>query len=361
MTYPPPPHDPGAQPGPTAGNPWQRPGGFSGQVPAGYPGGSPGGYPGESSGQAAGGYPGGYSGEAFGDRAGEGQPWTPPGQAGSPPDGDPLISPDYAGWWRRAVAVAKAAWVPLLLLQLVGAALALVLQGIPTVMQANQLAGIANDATPTLEEAQSAVGTAFANLGLSLVGLALSMVVSALITLAAVHVVVAVASGRRPSLGAAMRGAARRVGPLLGWEVLAALIILAGFCACVLPGFYLAGVFVTLPAVVAFERGPVIPRCFALFHQSLGPAAARIATIVGIGVAVALFGMLVSRILTAVVGPEGSSAFVGVGLGSLAFQLALAALVGVLVAPLVVGTYADLRARVDGQLSTRQLAADLHA
>ena len=87
----------------------------------------------------------------------------------------------------------------------------------------------------------------------------------------------------------ALKGAARRLFPLIGWGVLAGMLTLVAFLACGLPAFYVAAATAVLAAVVTFGRGGVIARCFRLFHGDLGSSVARIATMAAIAIAVGAF------------------------------------------------------------------------
>ncbi|HEX8628415.1 MAG TPA: hypothetical protein VF755_09625, partial [Catenuloplanes sp.] len=69
--------------------------------------------------------------------------------------GDPLISPDYAGWWARSMTILRAGWRPLLLLQLVTAAFSLISEAPAEVFRALQRA----DARPSPGSFAAEIGT----------------------------------------------------------------------------------------------------------------------------------------------------------------------------------------------------------
>ena len=137
----------------------------------------------------------------------------PPGAGPFPDSGgpdfdptDPLISADYAGWWRRTTAVITRVWPQLLVLQAIGAAISL-LCGVAI----SRLGGpfmVEEDQVQVLD----AVGQAAAQIAAGLV----DVTVFTLVTLAVVHLVVLTAAGRQPTLGACLRGAGRRLLPLIG-------------------------------------------------------------------------------------------------------------------------------------------------
>ena len=249
------------------------------------------------------------------------------------------------------MSVLQRSWQTLLLLQLIGIAVSVVIQAGPTYLQYEQRATGLDGVD---------LGATLGAIGLSFLSIPPVLIVNSIVVLASVYVVVATALGRRATVGEALRGAMRRTLPLVGWSLVAALTILAGICACLLPGLYLWLVFLLLAPVVAFEREGVFGRCFQLFHVDLGAALARTLTILGLTAAAAVVGAAVAAIV------GFSQPAVGTGTGgvvtatvlSLVVTAALGAAVGLLTAPLTVVAYADLRARRE-PLSAQQLAAEL--
>jgi hypothetical protein len=265
------------------------------------------------------------------------------------PSLDPLISSDYNGWWSRGISIVKRGWKPLAALQAGGLLLVLVFEApvgayaalVSQRMTQSAASGDFNgspDITPLL-----VLG------GVALAVVMLTVIITGIITLATVHIGVAVAVGAEARVGDALRLAARRVFPLIGWQLLAAPIYLVAVCLCVLPVFYVAAVFLVLPVVVAIERTNAIGRCFSLFHTNFGPAAARTATILGITIGSAVVGALIGSVLD-LVATAAAPGDAGVLVGSVASTLVGAVITGVvaiLVAPLTLTTYADLRARTE--------------
>jgi hypothetical protein len=283
---------------------------------------------------------------------------TPPQASGQ--FADPLISPDYNGWWSRGVAIVRRGWRPLLSLQAVGVIVALVTQAplaAYTALASNDLIAATGPAGPgTPPDATPLFGL----LGFGVLGALLGIVVGAMVTLASVHIGVSVAVGAEARFRDALRLAARRLLPLIGWYLLAAPIYLIAVCLCVLPVVYVAAALTVLPAVVAVERTNAIGRSFALFHGRLGPAVARTATILGltfgVGLLVALVGQLIEvGVASAVPGSDGvvAGAFATTLLGAL-----LGGALAVLTAPLTLTAYADLRARVE-YVTTDRIAWEL--
>jgi hypothetical protein len=181
------------------------------------------------------------------------------------------------------------------------------------------------------------------------------------VLLASVRVVVAIATTGTADLGSSLAGSARRLFPLIGWQFLAGLLALAGLCACVLPVFYVIAATSVLAAVVTFERGDVIARCFRLFHGDLGASVGRIVTVMGLGFAVSMVGALIGAIPAAMFPLEADTttgALVAVAVVPTLITGALQALVGVATTTLTVTAYADMRARIE-PLSTQVLVQEL--
>jgi hypothetical protein len=260
----------------------------------------------------------------------------------SPPPGDPLIGGDLGGWWSRAMRIVASGWKPLLTIQLVGLVPQALLL-VPVVMLGS--GDLDGPAPETID------GTTVALIaGYALFGVVVLLCVQAVVTAGAIHVATAVAVGRPARVGAAVRFALRRALPLLGWQFLAGLVAVVALCACVVPVFYVLTVVSILPAVVAFERGGALPRCFRLFHHRLDVSASRL-VIAGL----VSFGFLMSAQMMATIGDLfGSTGALGGMLGS----IVVTALGGVLTVPLILTAYADIRAHAE-PLSARDLAGEL--
>lgn len=261
---------------------------------------------------------------------------------------DPLISADYAGWWRRTLAVITRTWPQLLVLQAIGAIVSFVCG-----VALSRLGGpfmVESDQVQALDAA--------VRIGTQLAATVIDVTVFTVVTLAVVHLVVLTAAGRQPTLGACLRGAARRLLPMTGWSVLAALLISVGLLLCLLPGIYCIVVLLLLAPVVAIERRQGIGRCFDLFHAGRRPALIRNGTIL----AITLASITVGSVLELSIKAAGTSAqadpVVGTNLLALAVGIVITAVVGILTGPLTVTAYADLRARGES-LSTAMLAEQL--
>jgi hypothetical protein len=170
-----------------------------------------------------------------------------------------------------------------------------------------------------------------------------------------VRLVADAALGREARAGRALRSVLPRLPALIGWTMVGGLIALVAVLACILPVFYVAAVLAILPVVVLFEPGGGISRCFQLFHTDLGAAVARIATIAGLGLAVVIPASMLSAVASAVTqgsafsDPQAAAASTAaIAVGSVVgtvLSSAASVISGVLLTPLIVATYADLRAR----------------
>jgi len=175
------------------------------------------------------------------------------------PDGeDPLVPVDFSSWMGKIVDAFGRSWRPLILLQLV---LAVPLAVLLALFQ--EAAGSRTGLTVTDSKVHWTFEHPAAAAGLG-AGLAVvALVVGALVQLASLWVVIRHAAGRDCPALEAFRFAVRRVAPLIGWQILAGVIIVVGLILIV-PGIYFAVVFIpTLLGVVGLERRG-LRRCFEL-------------------------------------------------------------------------------------------------
>ncbi|GGM74717.1 hypothetical protein ACFFX1_13710 [Dactylosporangium sucinum] len=299
---------------------------------------------------------GGYAVPVFGQQAGY----------------DPLISPNYGGWWQRTIAILKTAWKPLATLQAVGVVVT-ILVSVPQALYLVYLQSQLPQTTGTTTTTEIDFGPMLGVLGLSVLGVFVNLLVQFAIVIASNHIAVSVASGYQPQIGRSLAMAGKRVFPLIGWQLLAGLITIVGFCACILPGIYMIAVFLVLPVVVTFERTNVISRCFQLFHGDLGSSIARVATVWGIGIGVAIVAGIIAQVIQLgfggveslsttnfeTRGPVLTGALtVGIIIGTVISAL-LSAAGSVLTAPLTLTAYADMRSRIEPGLSTARLASEI--
>ena len=235
---------PTSQPGPYPDGPYPRDGPYpGGQNPGNqYP---PGQYPGGQ--QYAGGQypPGAYAG---------GQPPFP----GSSPYAvaDPLVATSFSDWWAKVIGVLQRSWKPLLFIQLATV--------VPGIIIAALVTAVAAVAIGTESTAFSIVAAL-----VGLIGALVLIVVMFLAQGVSVFVVAKEATGEQVDFSSAIRLAAQRALPLLGWSLLAGILVVLGFIL-ILPGLYLLIVFgASLTGAVIFERAG-IGRTFSLVNPRSG-------------------------------------------------------------------------------------------
>jgi hypothetical protein len=273
----------------------------------------------------------------------------------------PLKPLDYNAWWARGMWIVQQSWRQLAAVQGIGAVAVTAVQVFPAIflaLRTNQLTRDLNDTAGS--GAAPDLSALWGLLGYAIVLGVVSIVTSAAITVATVHIAASVTVGAPPDVGAAFRLALRRALPMIGWQLLAVPIYLVAICACVVPVLYVYAVFLILPVVVAVERGGAIGRCFGLFHADLGAAVARVATIAGILIGTGVLGNLLGTIISGLVrsvSPEDSGLIVATVLSTLVSVL-LSSAVLVVVTPLILSTYLDLRARAE-PITADRLAAGL--
>jgi hypothetical protein len=270
-----------------------------------------------------------------------------PQQVGQPPPDDPLVSADYGGWWRRAIAIIRVAWPQLLVLNLVGAVVGTVLQT-PLAVVLSRLPLKVEESLAS-DEFTFGIGDVLAGLGATAALLTIGVAVAAVVSLATLRVSFAAAIGAPVRVGEGLSTAGRRLLPLLGWHLLALPMVLVGVCACLLPGLYFTAVLAVLPAVVVFERGVGIGRCFKLFHGRFGASLARMATILAMYPIVGAITSVVANIVEAgfnVTDPDDPKLIVSSVLSSAVTSIGFGAL-AILTTPLLLTAYADMRARVE--------------
>jgi hypothetical protein len=242
-----------------------------------------------------------------------------------------LVATSFSDWWTKVIGVLTRSWQPLLIIQL-----ATVVPGM--LIAAGVTAAAATDS--------AAVSTGAAIV--SLLGLLILFVVSLLAQGASVYVVGKQASGQEVGPGPALTFAAGRALPLLGWGLLAGLLVMVGLVALVVPGVYLLVVFAgSLTGVIMFERAG-IGRTFALVNPAFGQTFGRLLTFL---LAALVYAAIVGAIVNALVGPDG---FVADLLSNILTLPITFASVGVSVV-----TYATLRNRENPAVTTPVLSAEL--
>jgi hypothetical protein len=241
------------------------------------------------------------------------------------------VATSFSDWWTKVIGVLQRSWQPLLIIQL-----ATVVPGI--ILAAGVTAAVGTDSTAI------SAGAAI----ISLIAGLILFVVALLAQGASVYVVGKQASGQEAGAGPALNFAMGRALPLLGWGLLAGLLVMIGLAALVIPGLYLLVVFAgSLTGVIMFERAG-IGRTFALVNPAFGQTLGRLLTFL---LAALVYSAIVGAIVNALVGPQG---FVTDLLSNILTLPVTFASVGVAVV-----TYATLRNRENPAITTPALAAEL--
>ena len=288
------------------------------------------GYPQQGYGQQ--GYPPqGYGPEGYGQQPyGYGQPAQYPGGAAAPL-ADPLVAADFSDWWTKVLAVLKRSWQPLLLIQIATALPALIIGALIAVIVAT--------------------GGGWVGVGIG-GGLALIIVVavSLLAQGASVYVVTRQAAEQPVGAGEALSFAARRALPLLGWGILAGILVFIGFLLLVIPGIYLSVVFVAaLTGVIMYERAG-IGRTFELVNREFWGTFGRLITF---AIAAAVYSGIISAIVGTFTEPNSLARSIIVNILTLPVTLAAAGV--------AVVTYASLRNKENPQVGTPTLVQELQS
>lgn len=278
------------------------------------------------------------------------QPYAyPPAQPRGFDPADPLISNDFNGWWQRSFRLVKAAWRSMAVIQAIVAVptLAVLLpamvkfQDIQREALAKADASVAAGTRPEFFEFFS---------GLPLLAAAVALVGFLYLVgqLACQQVVVLTATGRAGNLvGPALWAAAKRLLPLVGWYLLTIPVLIVALVLCFFPVIYVGAVLTILPAVVLLERGNGIGRCFQLFHASVGVAVSRVATYIGLSLAAGLLLTVLTTVIDAAVGGSVAAPSSTATVINTVLQTGYYVVVYVVLTPLLVTAYADMRARYE--------------
>ena len=260
----------------------------------------------------------------------------------TPPDNDPLVPPDFNGWFQRIIGVVRHSFTAL-------AVLVAIITPISVVIRALQ-AAVKPDLT-ALRYGAGAAADVDAAMGqytvVTLAGLLILLVASAYVNSAAVFVVIRDAAERPTSALDALRLGAGRALPLLGWQLATGIMMGVGLILLLVPGLYVAIVFsASLLGVVVVERQG-IGRCFALVNRRFLATADRVLLYFMITVAYCVAVALIT-------GGFGTTSVI-----MIIIQQILLIPLGIVAAAFAVVTYAELRFHEQGA-TTETLAAELH-
>jgi hypothetical protein len=256
---------------------------------------------------------------------------------------DPLVPTDFSSWMGKMVDAFSRSWRPVVLLQLV-----LMITLAVVLVFFERAAGSQMGLTTVGTEAKFRFDNPAAAAGLGIALAVVALVIGALVQLTCLWVVIKQADGRSIELGAAVRFAASRALPMIGWEIVAGLLVGIGLIV-LLPGIYLGVVLLpTLLGVVGVERRGM-GRCFELARGNFMALFGRCCVAVLIAVA---YSEVVQVIGNGIFG-RGATGW-GVQAVSALLQLPL----DVAGVAFLVVTYAELRSRHQ-PTGTRELSAAL--
>ena len=241
-----------------------------------------------------------------------------PGLVGEPVGWDPLVPVDFGGWIQRVFGVLRRDFPALALLAAIPAVLtglsqAVLERGMPSLPT---IAARINSGVRPVLAASPARGETFIRLLPAMtVFYVLILVVTAFAQPGAIFIMVRRAAGQPATVTAALRFAAPRVVPVLGWSILAGLLTRIGYVLhragllsgigdvlLITPGVYLSVVvFASLYGVVVIERAG-LGRCFALIRGRFWVTLGRM--VVG-GLIAAVYSVALVLVLV-VVAPAGA-------------------------------------------------------
>ncbi|WP_212992493.1 hypothetical protein [Actinoplanes auranticolor] len=273
-------------------------------------------------------------------------PYPYPQQPGFDP-ADPLVSNDFNGWWHRSFRLVKAAWRPMAVIQLIVAVPTLVLL-VPAMLAFQDEQRVAQESVQASIDAgtQPDFSLFFAGLTALVPAALVAGLFSMLGQLACQQVVVFTATGRTGSLvGPALLAAAKRLPALIGWYLLAVPVLTVALVLCFFPVLYVGAALTVLPVVVLLERGNGIGRCFKLFHANVGVSVSRIATIMGLSIGAGLLLTLLNTLVDVTIGGSYTTPNSTATVINTVVQAGYYVVSYLVLAALLVTTYADMRAR----------------
>lgn len=186
----------------------------------------------------------------------------------------------FSGWWSRMVAIVRRSWRRIF-------GISVVTYGIPAAV----FLTIANLSIPRVTTTTDVNGVAHAHITGGSIGLLVVSVValafiagylSAVANAAVIWTVTRESAGQPAPFGDAMRYGLRNGARLWGWGLLFGLVVLAGTCACVVPGLYCALAGCLYAPIALFDRGAnPISTSFSLVNKNFGASLGRMAALLG--------------------------------------------------------------------------------
>ncbi|MEQ3549813.1 hypothetical protein WIS52_04975 [Pseudonocardia nematodicida] len=216
-----------------------------------------------------------YGAPRYGSAPYDAQPGGYPVSATGVPHGpspDPLVPFSFGDWVSKVIGTVQRSWRPLAVIQVAVWVPIALLDGILTLVGLGATSRASTVGVPAV--------TTLATFGaIELLQLAVSVVLMALGSAASVFVVVRDAAQRTYDPHEVLAFARSRALAVVGWNLLAGLLVVLGLVALVVPGVYLAVVFIgALTGVVVVERAGM-GRAFALVNPRFFPTFGRLALI----------------------------------------------------------------------------------
>lgn len=284
---------------------------------------------------------------------------------------DPIVNPPgigVNGWFSRIWATLQRSWKSLALIFVITQlAPTIVLAVAGVLLSASFLVPFQKELTESSVEGRDPqfdfpVGAFAGFFGVLVIVLIVLLFVQAAGYAAATYSTTREAAGLPAPFGESMTYGFRRCFGLFGWELLAGLLAIAGFFACILPGFYVVAATALVGPIYMFERGRgtqgPISRSFSIFHQNLGRILGRLALVVVVYYGGSIVVSIIENVANAALGSSDPSVALPGAIGVSVFgaiigiPLTMFLFVGILL------TYAEQRAH-EAPTSAAQLAAEL--
>lgn len=272
-------------------------------------------------------------------------PGAYPAPAGGPlPTGtspDPLVPFSFGDWVSKIIGTVQRSWKPLAIIQVAVFVPVAILSAVLTLVGLQGVDSTGRSAAPDL-------GALYAVSGVGLLLLLVAVVLGSLGQAASVFVVVRDAARRPYTSQQTIAFARSRALPVIGWSLLAGLLVTVGFVLLIIPGIYLATVFGgALLGVVVVERAG-IGRSFALVNPRFFPVLGRLVLLLLVAL---VYGLVTGLLATPV-------SILSPVLGQLVSNL-LALPIAVVSAAAIVVTYAENRFHEHNPVHTPVLADEI--
>jgi hypothetical protein len=195
---------------------------------------------------------------------------------------DPLVTPPtegFGGWFRRLFATLGRSWKSLVLISLCTTAVPIAALSTAFAAASQRLVvptPAGSTAAPSIDMGR--FGTVML---IALAAIPITSYLTAVANAATVWSLTREAAGQPAPLRTALGFGLRKGVRLWGWSLLYSLMILAGLCACILPGLYfaLAGCLY-VPIALYIRGGNPIGMSFSAVNRSFAPALGRMALLV---------------------------------------------------------------------------------